>query len=155
MSPHRPLLDAPFDYILIGQVGLLLRIFINQTCGASVAHKPDQGVYQLTSHLASYSIADVALQDHWLCVILQSLWSQAVPLFMTPQAFLLLLHWSLLWKRAEECDERVQKEREYKAKHHSMREYIYISVPPEGSFVAGSVNEQAVRQNLNCSSHWC
>lgn len=60
-------------------------------------------------HLASYSIVDVALQDHWLCVILQSFWSQPVPLFMTPQAFLFLLHWSLLRRRADACGEQTQE----------------------------------------------
>lgn len=36
-----------------------------------------------------------------------------------------------------------------------MEEKIYVSVPLDVQFLAGSVNELEVRQNLNYSTHWC
>lgn len=36
-----------------------------------------------------------------------------------------------------------------------MEEKIYVSVPLDVQFLAGSVNELEVRQNRNYLTHWC
>lgn len=65
-------------------------------------------------HLVSYNIFDAALHNFWLRVILYSLRSQPVPLFMTPQVFLFLLLWSLLWRTAKHVANRYKRTYESK-----------------------------------------
>lgn len=95
--PPLSLLDALFRCVLRGSAGFLQRLFTNQSYSKSLLH---EDVSPTMSHKASYNIFKVAVQSQWLCVLLQSLWSQPVPLFITPQAFLFLPPRSLLRRRA-------------------------------------------------------
>lgn len=112
------------------------------------------------SHKASYNIFKVAVQCQWLWVLLQSPWSQPVPLFITPQAFLFLLPGSLLWRRAGAFLQRSMRyepysELEANKKNIPWERRFILSLPPDGQYVAAAVNELAAHQNLNCSTHWC
>lgn len=89
---NRPLWDVLSNWVM-WQAGLLQSQFSNQSRLTS-----DKSTHSWMVHWVSYNIIDVALQRLWMCVLCSFL-SESVPLFITPQALLFLLHWSLLWRR--------------------------------------------------------
>lgn len=154
VSPHRPLLDALFGCVLVGLVGFLQRTFTNQSYLNSAVHEPHESV--------SFSL----LQYCWCCfagplavccssvspvAACSSLYGSSSVSFSSSLEFAAEESRRRWWTDTGEDSKLIS----YKGAQGLFDPNVIWTWPPDGQFVAGSVNELAVRQNRNYWSHWC